>query len=198
MTTGSLRWIALTTLGLSAGVGTAFALQDPIEALVGMILVTPAVTLLAGVILGAVQWIEIRRHLDLAGRWLLSTALGLGIGLAVGVVAIEVVGQALLGHPMRLMQLEPAGRALTFLILGVISGLFLGLAQRLLLRKAPRLPRNWPLLSACGLGIGFPTGSLLADTLLPGLATPAGFIALVVVSGLVLGSFTSCPFARAA
>lgn len=198
MTNNSLRWIAFTTLGLSAGVGIAFALQDPIEALVGMILVTPAVTLLAGAILGAVQWIELRRHLDLAGRWLLSTALGLGTGLAVGVVAIEVVGQTLLGHPMRLMQLAPAGRALTFLILGVISGLCLGLAQRLLLRKSPRLPRNWPLLSACGLGAGFPAGSLLADTLLTGIATPAGFIALVVVSGLVLGSFTARPFARAA
>ena len=69
MTPASLRWIALSALGLSAGVGIALALGDPIEALVGMVLVTPALTVLAGSILGAVQWIELRRHFELAGRW---------------------------------------------------------------------------------------------------------------------------------
>ena len=198
MSPASLRWIALSALGLSAGVGIAVALQDPIEALIGMVLVTPALTLLAGGILGAVQWIELRRHLALAGRWLLSTALGLGIGLAAGVVLLEVVGELLTGHPMRLLQMEPLPRALSFVILGVVSGLCLGFTQRLMLRRAPHLPANWPLLSACGLGLGFPAGSLLADTALSGLASPAGLLALVVVSGAVLGGFTARPVSRAA
>src|SRR5687768_5317891 len=101
MSPASLRWIALSALGLSAGVGIALALEDPISALVGMVLVTPVLTLLAGGILGAVQWIELRRHLELAGRWLLSTALGLGLGLAAGAVLVEVVGELLTGRPMR-------------------------------------------------------------------------------------------------
>lgn len=195
MSPASLRWIALSALGLSAGVGIALALQDPIAALVGMVLVTPVLTLLAGSILGAAQWIELRRHLELAGRWLLSTALGLGTGLAAGAVLVEVGGELLTGRPMRILQLEPLPRALSFLVLGVVSGLCLGLAQRLMTRRT--LPSNWPLLSACGLGLGFPAGSLLADTILPGLASPAGFVALVVVSGAVLGSFTARPLTRA-
>ena len=198
MSPASLRWIALSALGLSAGVGTAVVLEGPIGALVGMVLVTPALTLLAGVVLGAVQWIELRRHVELAGRWLLSTALGLGIGLAAGIVFLEVVGELVTGQPMRLLQQGPAARALSFLILGAISGLCLGFAQRLMLRRTPYLPSNWPLLSACGLGLGFPAGSLLADTVLSGLTSPAGLIVLVVVSGAVLGSFTARPLARAA
>lgn len=197
MTPASLRWIALSALGLSAGVGIALALEDPIGALVGMVLVTPAVTLLAGAVLGAAQWIELRRHLDLAGRWLLSTALGLGIGLAAGAVLVEVVGELLTGRPMRILQLEPMPRALSFLVLGVVSGLCLGFTQRLMLRRAA-LPSNWPLLSACGLGLGFPAGSLVADTVLSGLATPAGLIALVLVAGAALGTFTARPLTRAA
>jgi hypothetical protein len=196
MSPSSLRWIALSAVGLSAGVGIAVALQDPIEALIGMVLVTPALTLLAGGILGAVQWIELRRHLALAGRWLLSTALGLGIGLAAGVVLLEVVGELLTGHPMRILQMEPLPRALSFIVLGVVSGLCLGFTQRLMLRR--KLTANWPLLSACGLGLGFPAGSLLADTVLSGLASPAGLLALVVVSGAMLGGFTARPVSRAA
>ena len=197
MTSASLRWIALSALGLSAGVGVALALEDPIGAVVGMVLVTPALTLLAGGILGAVQWIELRRHLELAGRWLLSTALGLGTGLAAGAVLVEVGGELLTGHPMRILQLEPMPRAVSFLVLGVVSGLCLGFAQRLMLRKA-LLPRNWPILSACGLGLGFPAGSLVADTVLSGLASPAGLITLVLVAGAALGTFTARPLTRAA
>lgn len=197
MTPASLRWIALSALGLSAGVGIALAVEDPVGALVGMVLVTPALTLLAGSILGAAQWIELRRHFELAGRWLLSTALGLGTGLAAGAVLVEVVGELLTGRPMRILQLEPMPRAFSFLVLGVVSGLCLGLTQRLMLRRAA-LPANWPLLSACGLGLGFPAGSLVADTLLSGLATPAGLIALVLVAGAALGGFTARPLTRAA
>ena len=192
------RWIALSALGLSAGVGLAVALQSPVEALVGMVLLTPVLTLLVGGILGAAQWIELRRRIQSSGRWLASTALGLGIGLAVGIVALEVIGQLLLGRPMRLLQMEPAGRALCFLILGVVSGSCLGLAQRLVLRKAAVLPKSWPLLSAAGLGLGFPAGSLLADGALAGLTSPAGLAVLFLVSGAVLGACTARPLARAA
>lgn len=198
MSPASLRWIVLSAFGLAAGVGIALALEDPITALVGMVLVTPVLTLLAGGILGAVQWIELRRHLALAGRWLLSTALGLGFGLAAGAVLVEVVGELLTGRPMRILQLEPMPRALSLLVLGVVSGLCLGYAQRLMLRRTPHLPSNWPILSACGLGLGFPAGSLLADTVLSGLASPAGLITLVLVAGAALGSFTARPFMRAA
>lgn len=198
MKTTSLRWIAVTALGLASGVAGALALQDPIEALVGMILLTPVLTLLAGTVLGAAQWIELRHRLHSGGRWLLSTALGLGLGLAGGVVAIEVIGQVLLGRPLRLLQLATADRALTFLILGLISGACLGLVQQLALRRSSSLPRYWFLLSAAGLGLGFPAGSLLADLVVQDFASMAGLLTLVLVAGAVLGGFTSFPLARTA
>jgi hypothetical protein len=198
MKPASLRWIALTSLGLASGVGIALALEDPIDALVGMVLLTPVLTLMAGGILGAVQWIELRSRLHSARRWLLGTMVGLGVGLAVGIVAIEVVGQLLLGHPLRLLRMAPAERALSFLILGIISGACLGLAQQLLLRKESSLPKNWFLLSAAGLGLGFPAGSLLADLLVENFASAAGLLILVLVSGAVLGGFTARPVARTA
>jgi hypothetical protein len=197
MQPASLRWIAVTTLGLASGVGLALGLQNPIEALVGMILLTPVLTLLAGGVLGAAQWIELRHRLPSAGRWLFSTAAGLGLGLAGGVVTLEVAGQLLLGHPLRLLQLAPADRAFSFLLLGLISGGCLGLGQWLLLRRSS-LPRTWPLLSAAGLGLGFPAGSLCADLLVADFASAAGVGILVLVSGLVLGSFTARPLARTA
>ncbi|HWN45581.1 MAG TPA: hypothetical protein VNW71_25375 [Thermoanaerobaculia bacterium] len=98
---------------------------------------------------------------------------------------------------MRILQLEPMQRAVSFVVLGVVSGLCLGFAQRLMLRKA-LLPSNWPILSACGLGLGFPAGSLVADTVLSGLASPAGLITLVLVAGAALGTFTARPLTRAA
>lgn len=194
----ALRWTAATTLGLASGVSLAFALQDPIEALVGMILLTPVLTLLAGTILGAAQWIELRHRLRSAGRWLLSTAFGLGIGLAVGVVALEVLGQFLLGYPLRLLRLDAAERAFSFLLLGLISGSCLGLTQQLVLRKASCLPKSWFLLTAAGLGLGFPAGSLLADLLLQDFASMAGLLTLMLVAGAVLGAFTARPWSRTA
>ncbi|HEX9940759.1 MAG TPA: hypothetical protein VGG03_01985 [Thermoanaerobaculia bacterium] len=189
----SLRWAALTAFGLSAGIGMALVLEDPVEALVGMVLLTPVLTIVVGASLGAFQWLEFRHRVETPGRWILATALGLGIGLAVGIVAIEIVGQALLGHPVRLLQQAPLARAVTMLIVGFVSGGLLGLAQLLIFRKTRRLPRMWPLLSACGLSLGFAVGSLLAQVFAGGITSPAGVLVLVVTAGAVLGASTARP-----
>jgi hypothetical protein len=187
----SLRWAALTACGLAAGIGMALVLQDPVEALVGMILLTPVLTLVVGASLGASQWLELRSRLESSGRWITATALGLGIGLAVGIVAIEVVGQALLGHPVRLLQQTPLARAVAMLIVGFVSGGVLGAAQLLLFRK--KLTAIWPLLSACGLGLGFAAGSLLAQVVAGGIASATGAAVLVVTAGVFLGMLTARP-----
>lgn len=183
-----LRWTVLTALGLSLGIALGVLLQKPIEALVGMILVTPVVTALVGGTLGAAQGLELRRHLGSSGRWLIATAIGLGAGLAGGVVAVEVVGEALLGHPLRLLTLGPAAQAASMLVVGLIAGALLGLVQRGAVRA---LPRIWPLVSAAGLGLGLALGSLLANTLAGALASVPGFILLVASAGLLLGACTT-------
>ena len=173
--------------GLAAGIALGLLLQDPIEALVGMILVTPAVTLLVGATLGAAQWVELRRHLARAHRWLLATAVGLGAGLAAGVVAVEIGGQALLGHPLRLLALGPWAQSACMLMVGALAGALLGLVQRASLRT---LPRAWPLVSALGLALGLAGGALLAHALAGAITSPAGFALLVLGAGLVLGACT--------
>lgn len=183
----STRWTLLTTVGLSLGIALGVLLQEPIEALVGMILVTPVVTALVGGSLGAAQWLELRRHLGTSNRWLAATAVGLGAGLAGGVVAVEVVGQALLGHPLRLLTLGAMAQAASMLVVGLIAGALLGLVQRGAVRA---LPGIWPLVSAAGLGLGLALGSLLANALAGALATIPGFVLLVLSAGLILGTCT--------
>jgi hypothetical protein len=152
-----------------------------------MILVTPAVTVLVGLLLGVGQWFEVRRHLEASHRWLLATAIGLGAGLAIGVVVVELVGQLVLGRPLRLMALSPVPQSLNMLTVGLIAGAMLGCAQRLWMRA---LPPRWPLFSALGLGVGLALGSVIANALAGAISTPAGFALLVTCTGMVLGICT--------
>jgi hypothetical protein len=51
------RWMAACTAGIVVGIGAALALGRPVEALVGMMLVTPILTMLVGASLGTSQWL---------------------------------------------------------------------------------------------------------------------------------------------
>jgi hypothetical protein len=103
------------------------------------------------------------------------------------VVAVEVVGQALLGHPVRLLSLGPAAQSLSMLIVGAIAGALLGALQRAWVRD---LPRAWPALSAAGLGGGLGAGAALANGTAGAITTPLGFALLVVTTGIALGVST--------
>ena len=188
MDKSSIRWTVVTGLGLALGIAMGVLLQDPIEAIFGMILLTPVVTVLVGAMLGAAQWMELRRHFQAAHRWLLATAIGLGGGLTVGIVAVEVIGQQILGHPVRLLASGPAAQAMSMLIVGFIAGSLLGLIQRAFVRS---LDRRWPLASGLGLGLGLSIGSLLANAFAGTLTSLAGFIVLILCAGFALGSFTT-------
>ncbi len=188
MRASSLRWTLLTAAGLSFGILMGLLLQDPLEPIVGMILITPVVTGIVGVVLGAAQWLELRRHLARAHRWLLATTVGLGAGLAAGVVAVEVTGQAILGHPLRLLQLGALPQAASLLAVGFLAGTLLGVVQRLAVRA---LPRAWPLVSGAGLGLGLALGGVCAHLVSGSLTSMAGLVALVLASGLVLGGCTT-------
>jgi len=185
---GSLRWTLLTAAGLSFGILLGLLLQDPLEPIVGMILITPLVTAIVGTTLGAAQWLELRRHLARAHRWLVATALGLGAGLAVGVVAVELTGQAILGHPLRLLQLGALAQTASLLVVGLLAGALLGGVQRLAVRG---LPRVWPLVSGLGLGLGLALGGVVAHLVAGSITSMAGLVALVLSSGLFLGGCTT-------
>ena len=87
-----LRWTLLSALGLALGLVAALVLGDPIDAVVGMILVTLVLTGVVGAFLGTSQWVVLRKRLANARWWIPASAAGLGLGLTGGIV---LVGRAL-------------------------------------------------------------------------------------------------------
>ena len=80
--------------------------------------------LLAGVAIGAAQWLALRDRLPDAAWWIPATAIAHAVGLA--------VGSALVGYQTGMAQLA---------IQGAVTGLALGIAQGLVLRRS--VP-GWP------------------------------------------------------
>jgi len=192
-----MRWSLLTMAGLAAGVLAALLLGEPLEAVVGMILITPALTLLVGAVLGAGQWLDLRRRMAAAWLWIPATCAGLGVGLALGVVLVEQTGGYLIGGQIRFAQLDIGTRALSLAVVGLITGLSAGAAQWLdVLRRHGAPALRWIAVSSAALGIAFPLAGLIVDTLLGGVASPAGVISLVVLAGLFFGAGTARAIAR--
>lgn len=188
----SVRWSLLTMAGFAAGVLAALVLGDPIEAVVGMILVTPALTLLVGAILGTSQWLDVRQRVTRSRAWIPATCLGLGAGLALGVVIVELTGRFLTGGQVSIVRLGIGTRALSFLVVGVTAGLCMGAAQWLaVLRRHGSPASRWIGVSAAALGFAFSASSLLVDALLGGLGSPVGVVSLLLLTGFLFGMGTA-------
>jgi hypothetical protein len=190
------RWTLLTMLGLAAGIATALLLDRPIEAVVGMMVVTPILTFVAGAILGTSQWLQLRSLLDHTRLWVLATCIGLGVGLAIGVVTVENIGRVLAGHRPNLFQLSVLGRAASLAGLGLITGCALGAAQWLMVlrRRGPSV--TWIAKSAGSLAIAFSLSSLVVDGLVGGISSAAGAISFVLLAGAIFGVGTARPLLR--
>jgi len=193
-----LRWTLLSALGLALGLLAALVLGDPIDAVVGMILVTPVLTGIVGAFLGTSQWVVLRKRLANARWWIPASAAGLGLGLTGGIVLVEQVGRALTGGQVHVGALDSATRAGSLLVVGLVSGLFLGASQWFVLRSRPAIARTWLWVSTLGLGAALLAGSLAADFVFGGLTAPAGFVGFVLVAGLIAGGVTSTQAARLA
>lgn len=109
-----LRWMT-TFLGFPAGGALAMALTGPVNALL------PALSggLLAGLAIGGAQYLALRDRLPDAAWWIPSTAVAHAIGLA--------AGSALVGYQTGMTQLA---------VQGAVTGLALGMAQGLVLRRS--------------------------------------------------------------
>ena len=115
---GFLRpWLIWTAGFLSfplaglAGTGVAGRVDSPVAALFG--------GLVTGAVIGTAQGLTSSSRLPLV-RWLLATAVGMGLGLLLGAVAV--------GYGTSLGDLA---------VMGAVTGLFLGTAQAVV------LPANW-------------------------------------------------------
>jgi hypothetical protein len=194
------QWIVLSAVGLTAGVAAALVLGGPLQAIVGMMLVTPLLTALAGAVLGTAQWLPLRARAPIrASSWILATTAGLCIGLAAGVVLLEQGGRLLTGTRIHLLQLDLAGQVLSLAVLGLVSGSLLGLSQSLVLRRSFPQIAHWTLSSGVALSLGFSTAAALVDSLdSRGIASASGAIAFLLISGLLYGAVTAARLQRAA
>jgi hypothetical protein len=186
-----LQWVALTVLGLVAGLALALPLGVPIFAIVGAMAGTPIVLGIVGLGLGTAQWPIIRRHMSSSWWWVVVSALGMALGLTAGVILVEQVGRVMIGGQVNFRMLGVAARAASFGTIGVMGGGALGLAQWLVLRRhAPRCG-GWIRINTWSLGAGLACGSLLADALVARSGSLASTVILLVIGSAVAGASTA-------
>lgn len=186
-----LQWIALTVLGLVAGLALALPLGVPIFAIAGAMVGTPIVLGIVGLSLGTAQRPIIRRHLSSSRWWVLASTLGMALGLTAGVILVEQVGRAIVGGPVNFRMLSVTARAMSFGTIGLLAGGSLGLAQWLVLRRHTQNCKRWVLVNAWSLGAGLACSSLLADALMVRPGSLVSAFILLVVGSTFAGAYTA-------
>lgn len=194
--TERLQWVALTVIGLVAGLALALPLGIPIFAILGAMAGTPVVLSIVGLGVGTAQWPIIRRHMPSSGWWIALSTLGMAVGLTAGVILVEQVGRALTGGPVNFRMLGVAARAVSFGTIGLMGGGFLGLAQWLVLRRHARGCNRWISVNAWSLAAGLASGSLLADQFFARAGSLASIGMLLVIGSAIAGSFTANALAK--
>lgn len=194
--TKHVQWIALTVVGIVAGMALALPLGLPIFAIVGAMAGTPLVLGIVGLSLGTAQWPIVRRHFSPSWSWVVVSALGMALGLTVGVTLVEQVGRAVVGGPVNFRTIGVVARALSFGSIGVLGGASLGLAQWLVLRRHVPRCKSWIQVNAWSLGAGLACGSILADVVLSRPGSLASTAILLVTGGAIVGARTARTLAQ--
>jgi hypothetical protein len=185
------RWVVLCGLGLGAGLGAGLALAAPIETVVGMMLVTPITLAIAGTVLGAGQWLAMWNSPRTGLVWVAVTALGLGLGMTVGIVVVETAGRALTGEQVRLFNIGALGRFISLAVVGAFAGAAVGLAQGVVLRKRLLGAWRWALWCTVGFAAALPLAGAVAGLLPGGLRSPLGFATFLGAAGIGIGALTA-------
>ena len=186
-----LQWVALTIVGLVAGLALALPLGIPIFAILGAMAGTPVVLSIVGLGVGTAQWPIIRRHMPSSGWWIVLSALGMAVGLTAGVILVEQVGRAFMGGPVNFRMLGVLARAVSFGTIGLMGGGFLGFAQWLVLRRHSVGCNRWISVNAWSLAAGLSSGSLLADRFVTRAGSLTSIGILLVIGSAVAGAFTA-------
>ena len=162
-------WAAwgLAFLGFPLGGLAAIGLVGGVESVLDGAIAGAA----CGAVLGMVQWLVLRRRLSLPRSWIVATSLGMAGGLTL---------------TLALFGTSTAGSVL--LLRGVSTGLLIGLAQWVVLRRS--VPRAWVWVPtvAVGWALGWAITRAAGVDLTPNFAVfgATGALAFQALTGLVL------------
>src|ERR1700681_3107935 len=111
----STKCTLLTTLGLAGGLVAGVLLGIPVGQIANAMIATAFVTCVVGGVLGALQAVALRKMLRRPLWWIAATTVGIGIGLAAGVVVVEQTGILMTGNRLNVAQLGSLSRAVSFI-----------------------------------------------------------------------------------
>ncbi len=147
-----------------------------------------------GIVLGLTQWLVLRRYVASAGWWVPASILGAACGAALGMAAADALGPMFFAMDVSSVRPAPGGlrpllnMAASAGIAGAGVGLLLGVAQWLVLRRAVAGAGRWIVASA----LGWPAALAIGAACITG----GGFLAGLLVAGMVGGSVTGGTLAR--
>lgn len=124
-----------------------------------------------GAVIGAAQWLALRRRLPLTPRWIAATAVGMAAGMA---LSVALLGTATAGASLPLR--------------GLITGAGIGLAQYLALRGLTARAPVWAVVVALGWAIGWSVTRAVGVDLAPNFTVfgSTGAWAFQLLTGLTL------------
>jgi hypothetical protein len=154
-------------LGFPIGGAAATLLVGPIES-VGAAVIAGAV---AGGVIGAAQWLVLRRRVPLSALWVAVTAGGMAVGMA--------LGQVVLGDGMTMQPL---------LLRGLVVGAAIGAAQAGLLRGILATPTVWAVVVTLGWALAWAVSAAIGLDLTRNWAVfgASGALVFQLATGLAL------------
>src|SRR6266542_2185963 len=167
----SKRWFwpawCAAFLGFPIGGAAATLLVGPIES-VGAAVIAGAI---AGGVIGAAQWLVLRRRLPLSALWAPATAAGMALGMA--------LGEVLLGHNTTMQPL---------LLRGLVVGAAIGAAQATMLRSVLPIPTTWAAVVTLGWPLAWAVSAAIGIDLTWNWAVfgSSGALIFQLATGLIL------------
>jgi hypothetical protein len=173
-----LSWTLATAVGMLLGFVPASLVVDNID----LGLARVFVPLVAGLLVGLLQWVVLRPYLVQASDWILAGAAGWAVGFALGLVVIQTLSGS------------PIGAITGYLLFGVI----IGLIQWPVLRREIPNALSWVLASIVGWAAGLLVAQLalsqfFGDNPIHPVVTSA---ISAGVSGLIAGAITGWAFVQ--
>ncbi len=172
-----VAWVLATACGMLLGFLPARLIANTF----GLGIAFIVVPLLAGAILGFLQWLALRRYVVESADWILNAGAGWAVGYAMGVLMIQVIAKQ-----------QAAGGFWQLLAGYAIFGMVIGLVQWPVLRREIPQLGFWILANIIGWTFGFTIASVVGLVMYSRFLPQPWIIALIVqvTSGLIAGAVT--------